>query len=136
METVKIIYLGDMRTEATHVKSGNKLITDAPVDNLGKGEFFSPTDLLATALATCAMTIIGQAAHSHSFSVEGTKIHVTKIMEQNPRRVGEVVIIFDFPPVAYSEKEKQIIRHSAATCPVLLSVHPDLKKTFIFNFPE
>lgn len=136
METVQITYLGELRTEAVHVKSGNKLITDAPADNQGKGEYFSPTDLLATALAACAMTIIGQAAKAHGFSVDGTSIRVTKIMAQNPRRVGEVVVEMDFPKGEFTVKQKEIIRRSAATCPVGLSVHPDLKQSFVFNFND
>ena len=136
METSRIIYLGEQRTEAVHVKSGNKLMTDAPVDNQGKGEFFSPTDLLATSLGSCAMTIIGQAAIAHGFSVDGTAIKVTKIMAQNPRRVGEVIVEFEFPKIQYTDKEKEIIRRSAATCPVNLSIHPDLKRSFLFNFND
>jgi putative redox protein len=134
METAKTVYLGDLRTSATHVRSGNTLITDAPVDNKGKGEAFSPTDLLATSLGSCMMTIIGIAARTHGFDVDGTVMHITKIMAENPRRVAEVVVEFDFPVRSYSEKEKSIILHSAKTCPVALSLHPDLKQTIVMNF--
>ncbi|MCX6243739.1 MAG: OsmC family protein [Bacteroidetes bacterium] len=136
METVKTIYLGELRTNATHVRSGNTLITDAPVDNKGKGEAFSPTDLLATSLGSCMMTIIGIAARTHGFDVDGTVMRITKIMAENPRRVGEVVVEFDFPQKVYSEKEKAIILHSAKTCPVAQSLHPDLKQTIVMNFAE
>ena len=136
METVKTIYLGELRTNATHVRSGNTLITDAPVDNKGKGEAFSPTDLLATSLGSCMMTIIGIAARTHGFDVDGTVIRITKIMADNPRRVGEVIVEFDFPQKIYSEKEKAIIHHSAKTCPVALSLHPDLRQTIVMNFAE
>jgi putative redox protein len=136
METARTVYLGGLRTSATHVKSGNALITDAPVDNKGKGEAFSPTDLLATSLGSCMMTIIGIAAQTHNFDVDGTEIKITKIMAENPRRVSEVIVEFDFPIRVYSEKEKAIIWQSAKTCPVLLSLHPNLIKTIRMNFHE
>jgi putative redox protein len=136
METVRTVYLGELRTNATHVRSGNSLITDAPVDNKGKGEAFSPTDLLAASLGSCMMTIIGIAARTHGFDVDGTVMRITKIMADNPRRVGEVVVEFDFPQKAYSEKEKAVILHSAKTCPVALSLHPDLRQTILMNFAE
>jgi len=134
METMRTQYLGGLRTIAKHVKSGNELITDAPTDNKGRGEAFSPTDLLATALGSCALTIMGIAANEHGFNIDGTTVKITKIMASNPRRVGEVVVEFTFPPNNYSEKEKKIIRLSADTCPVNQSLHPDLKKTFVYNF--
>lgn len=133
-ETVNTIYLGELRTEATHVQSGNKLITDAPLDNKGKGEAFSPTDLLATSLGSCMLTIMGISAREHGFNIDGTKVNIWKIMESNPRRVGEVKIEFNFPKKNYSEKEKKFIEKAAHTCPVNLSLHPDLKKTIIFNY--
>jgi putative redox protein len=134
METSRIIYTGDLRTEATHVKSGQSFITDAPVDNQGKGEAFSPTDLLATSLGACAITVVGIAARTHGFNVDGTTINVTKIMASEPRRVGEVIVEFNFPDVKYSEKEKAIIRHTINTCPVSQSLNANLKQTFILNF--
>lgn len=133
-ETVKTIYIGELRTEATHVQSGNKLITDAPLDNKGKGEAFSPTDLLATSLGSCMLTIMGISAREHNFNIEGTKVNIWKIMESNPRRVSEVKIEFTFPKNNYSEKEKKFIEKAAYTCPVNISLHPDLKKTIIFNY--
>jgi uncharacterized OsmC-like protein len=136
METARIVYLEGLRTSATHIRSGNIIITDAPVDNKGKGEAFSPTDLLATSLGSCMMTIIGIAAQTHTFNVDGTDIRITKIMAENPRRVSEVIVEFDFPERTYSEKEKAIIWHAAKTCPVLLSLHPDLIKTIRMNFSE
>jgi uncharacterized OsmC-like protein len=136
METASVVYLGKLRSEATHVRSGNVIITDAPVDNQGKGEAFSPTDLLATSLGTCMMTIIGIAAQTHGFNVDGTTFKVTKIMVENPRRVAGVVVEFTFPQIEYTEKEKAFIWHAANTCPVSLSLHPDLKKTITMNFFE
>jgi putative redox protein len=135
-ETVRTIYVGDLRTEATHVRSQNHLITDAPPDNKGKGEAFSPTDLLAAALGSCMITIMGIAAREHGFNMDGTQAQIWKIMASDPRRVGEVRIELTFPPVSYSDKEKKIIERSAYTCPVYLSLHPDLNKTIIFKFHD
>ena len=134
MKTSTIEYLGDLRTRATHLRSGEQFITDAPPDNKGRGEAFSPTDLLATSLGTCAVTIMGIAAREHGFDLTGTRIEITKVMESNPRRVGEVIVEFNFPNKDYSEKEKSIIRKAAYSCPVYQSLHPDLKKTYVFNF--
>ena len=134
METSRITYIGGLRTEAMHVKSGQIILTDAPTDNQGRGEAFSPTDLLATSLGACAITVVGIAAQTHGFDVDGTTISITKIMASDPRRVGEVIVEMNFPAVKYSEKEKSIIRHTINTCPVSKSLHPDLKQTFIINF--
>ena len=134
MPTIETKYLGELRTHATHVRSGNTLITDAPVDNKGKGEAFSPTDLLATSLGSCAMTIIGIAAQTHGFNVDGTEIRITKIMAKTPRRVGEVILEFDFPKNNYSGKEKAIIENAARTCPVAKSLNQELKQTIIFSY--
>jgi len=136
METSRIIYLGDLRTEAEHVRSGNKLTTDAPVDNNGKGEYFSPTDLLATSLGACMVTIMGMSAKTHGFNIDGTKISVQKIMGTNPRRVVEIVIDLHFPHNNYSAKEKKLIELSAKECPVAQSLHPDLKQTVNFYYGE
>ncbi len=136
METSKVTYRSDLRTEAMHVKSGQIFITDAPTDNQGRGEAFSPTDLLATSLGACAITVVGIAARTHGFDVDGTTLKITKIMASDPRRVGEVIVEFNFPKVKYSDKEKSIIRHTINTCPVSQSLHPDLKQTFILNFSD
>ena len=134
METAQTVYLGELRTEATHVKSGMKIITDAPPDNQGKGEAFSPSDLLATALGSCMLTIMGIASRTHNINMNGTKISVKKVMASNPRRVSEVHINFDMPEVNYSDKEKSILENAARTCPVALSVHPDIKQVLTFNY--
>jgi len=134
METSRVVYTGDLRTEATHVKSGQTFITDAPVDNKGKGESFSPTDLLATALASCMITIVGIAAQTHGFDINGVSIKTTKVMAENPRRVGELIVEIDFREKQLSEKDKKIIEVAAKTCPVALSLHPDLKQTFHFLY--
>lgn len=134
MITVETKYLGELRTEARHVRSGNKLITDPPIDNQGKGEAFSPTDLLATSLGSCMMTLIGIASRTHHFNVDGTQVRITKIMAENPRRVHEVIVEFDFPANNFTDKEKTIIENAAKTCPVAKSLHPDLKQTIIYNY--
>lgn len=133
METIKTVYLGDLRTEATHIRSNNKIVTDAPVDNQGKGEFFSPTDLLTASLGSCMLTIMGIAARTHGFDIDGTDVKISKVMGTNPRRVVEIVVELTFPH-CYSEKEKRIIERSAKECPVANSLHPDLKQTVICNF--
>jgi uncharacterized OsmC-like protein len=134
MATIKTIYLGDLRTENEHLQSGNKIITDAPTDNQGKGEAFSPTDLLATALGNCIMTIMGIKARDNGIDIKGTEIEVTKIMASDPRRVAEVIVEFTFPKKNYTEKEKQLVESVAGKSPVPLSLHPDLKQTIKFNW--
>jgi putative redox protein len=135
METIRTIYQGDLRTRAKHLQSGNELITDAPTDNQGRGEAFSPTDLLATALGSCMLTIIGIAAKTHGFNIDGTEVKITKIMASNPRRVAEVVVEFFFPKTqSYSKKERILIEKAALECPVAKSVHPDLKQKVSFNY--
>ena len=135
MATSKITYNGGLRTTAVHERSGNQIITDAPVDNKGKGEAFSPTDLLATSLGNCMLTIVGIAAAEHGFSIEGTTCEITKVMAaEGPRRVTEVIVNFSFPAENYTEKTKQIIERSARTCPVALSLHPDITQTVSFNY--
>ena len=129
METVRTKYLGGLRTEAEHVASGTKIVTDAPVDNHGKGEFFSPTDLLATAYGCCALTITGIAAQSHGFDIDGAEVKTTKIMGSDPRRVVELVVEFTFPHNRYSDKERKIIELSTIQCPVANSLDPALKIT-------
>jgi len=133
-ETTQTKYLGGLRTQAEHVYSGNTIITDAPLDNKGKAEAFSPTDLLATALGSCMITIMGIAANERRFNIDGTTAKIWKVMESSPRRVSEVKIDLTFPKNNYSDKEKKIIERSAFTCPVYVSLHPDLKKTITFNF--
>jgi len=136
METVRTKYIGDLRTEATHVRSSVKITTDAPVDNQGKGEFFSPTDLLATSLGSCMLTIMGISARTHGFNIDGTEVSITKIMGTEPRRVVEVVVELTFPHNNYSAKERKLLQLSAKECPVANSLHPDLKQNIIFKFKE
>jgi putative redox protein len=134
MEIAKIKYSGDLRTEAMHIRSSREIITDAPPDNQGKGEAFSPTDLLCTSLAACMLTIMGIVARNNSLSIEGTEITITKIMEDNPRRVGEIILDFQLPENAFSDKEKQLLKNAAITCPVAKSLSSEIKQTVNFNF--
>lgn len=121
-------------TESIHLKSGKSLITDAPTDNQGKGSTFSPTDLLTTSLGACMATVMGIAARTHSIKIEDMKLKLTKIMASNPRRVSEIKIEFDMPQNNFTDKEKTILETAARTCPVALSLHPDLKQDINFNW--
>ena len=134
MFTSEITYLGNLRTQSKHIASSSTILTDAPIDNHGKGEAFSPTDLMSNALGCCMLTIIGIAANTHQFNIDGTRVQVTKIMQSNPRKVAEIKVSFKFPANDYSEKQKTIIENAARTCPVALSLHPDLKQTVEFNY--
>ena len=137
METARSVYTGDLRTKAIHTRSGEAIVTDAPVDNQGRGEYFSPTDLVATAFASCMLTVLGIAARTHAFNIDGTDAVVTKIMSADaPRRICQIIVELHFPPVQYTEKEKTIIERIARTCPVALSLHPDLKQEIIFYFKD
>lgn len=133
MATIETKYLGGLRTEATHVQSGTKIITDAPVDNQGKGEAFSPTDLLSASLASCMLTIMGIKARDNQIDIDNTTCSITKIMAANPRRVAEIVINFKFPK-QYTKEEQKLLETAALTCPVYFSVSEDLKKTVDFGW--
>jgi uncharacterized OsmC-like protein len=131
--TSKVTYLGDLRTSSTHIQSGTEIISDAPVDNKGKGEAFSPTDLVANALASCMITIMGIKAAELGVDMKGTVAEVTKIMNAEPRRIGCVKV--DFKLVGTNDAKQQIILERAAmTCPVFLSLHPEIEKDIIFNW--
>lgn len=134
MATSKITYKGDLRTEAVHLYSNNSIITDAPLDNQGKAEAFSPTDLVATALVSCMFTIIGIKARDSGFCIDNATAKATKIMADSPRKIKEIIIEFDFTNHQYSNKEKKMIENSAKVCPVALSLATDIKQTLTFNF--
>lgn len=134
MKTSRIIYKGKLRTEATHLLSGQSIITDAPLDNNGKGEAFSPTDLLATSLGNCMLTIMGIVAERNQIIMEGASVNITKVMAAEPRRVSEIIVEIDMSSSKFSEKEKKLLENAAKTCPVAKSLHPDLKQTVIFNY--
>jgi putative redox protein len=136
METIRTTYIGQLRTEAIHVQSGNKLITDAPVDNHGKGETFSPTDLLATSLASCIFTIMGIKAEASGFSIDGATAKTWKIMSENPRRVAEVKIEYDFTMCDLNDKQKKILQGLVKVSPVPLSLHTETIQNVSIKFKE
>lgn len=127
--TSHVIYEGDQRTVCTHLKSGSSLETDAPVDNNGKGERFSPTDLLATSLASCMLTIMGMKAESMDMKIDGMKVDVLKTMAADPRRVARIDLTFHIPEAlaAIDNKTKKILKNTAFACPVAKSIHPDIE---------
>jgi putative redox protein len=134
METIKTSYEGELRTVATHIQSGTSLVTDAPLDNQGKGEAFSPTDLLAASLGSCMLTIMGIVAERHHIDMKGTQVKITKIMASGPRRVSEIQVDFEFPQKNYSAEEKNLLENAALTCPVAKSLHPEIKQIISFNY--
>lgn len=131
--TSKITYLGDLRTSSIHVSSGSEIISDAPVDNHGKGEAFSPTDTVANALATCMLTVMGIKAHDLAVDFTGSTAEVTKIMGTEPRRITEIHVVFNMN-ISPDDKTRSILEKTAMTCPVLQSLHPDIKKDVVFNW--
>jgi uncharacterized OsmC-like protein len=134
MTTSKIEYLGNLRTKNTHIRSGDTMITDAPTDNHGKGEAFSPTDLMSTSLANCIFTIMGIKSEEAGFSIKGAKAEMEKIMASDPRRVAEIKINFDFSMLELNEQQKSLIESIPAISPVALSLHPDVKQTIKIRF--
>lgn len=131
--TSKVTYLGDLRTKSIHVQSGSEIISDAPLDNNGKGEAFSPTDTVANALASCMMTIMGIKARDLEVDFVGSTAEVTKIMNAEPRRIGAIEIVFEMKGVA-DEKSRTILERAAMTCPVFLSLSSEIEKKITFNW--
>lgn len=133
--TSQIIYKGDLRTIATHLQSGTSIETDAPTDNQGKGERFSPTDLVATALGACMVTTMAIKARTMNINLDGTRVDTTKIMFSDPRRIGKIIAHVFFPAdLNLDEKTKEILERTARTCPVERSLHPDLELDMAFNW--
>ncbi len=131
--TSKVTYLGNLRAESVHIKSGNSYITDAPTDNNGKGEAFSPTDTVATGLASCMLTVMGIKAREMNVDMSGTTAEVTKTMASNPRRISKIEVVLNFPFEA-DNKTKKVLEHIAKTCPVNQSLHPDIERDITFNW--
>ena len=127
--TSTVVYNGELRTTCTHKRSSSSFETDAPVDNNGKGERFSPTDLLATSLATCMITVMGIKARNMGFDLNGVSIDVEKIMKPEPRRVSGINLTFHIPEELkqIDEKSREILKHTGNTCPVQYSIHPDIQ---------
>ncbi len=134
MPTIKSSYLGNLRTEMIHLQSGTKVISDAPVDNNGKGEAFSPTDLVAAALGSCMVTIMGIVAEREQVQLEGLKWETTKIMASDPRRIAEIIVNFYWDSPVEDPKIIQKLKNAAKTCPVALSLDPKLVQTVNFDF--
>jgi len=134
METYTLNYLGDLRVSLKHNRSGNTIVTDAPVDNEGKGEAFSPTDLVCASLGSCMITILGIIAKRNNIVLEGLTANVSKTMNAEPRRIKEIVVELNFPQANYTEKQKEIFKRAVNHCPVALSLHEEVKKTIIMNF--
>jgi putative redox protein len=127
--TSTVVYNGELRTTCTHLRSGNNFETDAPVDNNGKGERFSPTDLMSTSLATCMITVMGIKARTMGFDLNGVKIDVLKIMKSDPRRVGGIELTFHIPDALKNtdEKTKVLLKNTGEACPVMKSINPDIE---------
>jgi uncharacterized OsmC-like protein len=133
--TSTVIYDGELRTVATHLQSGSTIETDAPLDNQGKGERFSPTDLVATALGSCMTTIMGIKARDLAVDLRGMKIDIQKIMNVDPRRISGINLTFQFPDtLQVDDKQKTILERAAHTCPVIYSIHPDIEVKVAFNW--
>lgn len=133
MPTSKITYAGELRTICIHLQSGTEILTDAPTDNHGKGEAFSPTDLVATALGSCMVSIMAIKTKDLEIDLKDSTISVTKIMQSEPRRISKIIVILDMS-IATTDKNKTILERAAMTCPVLLSLHPDIEKEVTFNW--
>ncbi len=133
--TSQIIYKGELRTSATHIQSGTVIETDAPTDNQGKGERFSPTDLVAVALGTCMITTMGIKARTMDIQLDGTRVEITKVMVSDPRRIGKIVAHLFFPSgLNLDDKTKEILERTARTCPVERTLHPDVELDMQFNW--
>ncbi len=134
--TTSIVYQGELRTQAVHLRSGDRITTDAPPDNRGKGEAFSPTDLVATALGTCILTIMGIKARDAEIDMTGAKAEVLKVMASNPRRITRLEVKVTMPNHTYTPKERKILEAAAHHCPVANSLHPDLEEVIEFVWPQ
>lgn len=133
MATSKITYQGELRTKCIHLQSGTEILTDAPTDNHGKGEAFSPTDLVATALGSCMVSIMAIKTRDLDLELKDSTLEVTKIMQAEPRKIAKIIVTLNMS-IATSDKNKAILERAAMTCPVLLSLHPDIEKEVTFNW--
>jgi uncharacterized OsmC-like protein len=131
--TSKITYLGDLQTTSIHLQSGTEILSDAPTDNNGKGEAFSPTDLVANALGSCMISIMAIKSKDLNVNLEGSMVEVTKIMQAEPRKIARIEIIMNMA-IAADDKTKIILERTAMNCPVLLSLNPDIEKDITINW--
>jgi uncharacterized OsmC-like protein len=134
MSHIKSSYLGELRTEDIHIKSSNRIITDAPTDNHGKGEAFSPTDLVCAALSSCMMTIMGIRARKHGIELEGLQADVTKVMSSNPRQISKISIQFRLESTNATTDQIRMLKEAALSCPVALSINPSIEQDVSFDF--
>lgn len=131
--TSKITYLGELRTTSVHLQSGTEILSDAPTDNHGKGEAFSPTDLVANSLGTCMVSIMAIKSKDLNVDLTGSTVEITKIMQAEPRKIAKIVVVLNMSITA-DEKTRTILERVAMNCPVLLSLHPDIEKDVTFNW--
>ncbi|PKP14833.1 MAG: osmotically inducible protein OsmC [Bacteroidetes bacterium HGW-Bacteroidetes-23] len=131
--TSKVTYIGELRTTSVHIQSGTEILSDAPKDNHGKGEAFSPTDLVANSLATCMISIMGIKSRDLNVDLTGSTVEVTKIMQPEPRKISKIITVLNMNFEA-DDKTKTILERAAMTCPVMLSLHPDIEKEVTFNW--
>ena len=133
--TSKVTYTGELRTTCVHERSGNEFITDAPIDNHGLGQAFSPTDTVATGLASCMLTVMGIKARNIDVDLSGATAEVTKHMASDPRRISKIEVHLELPS-AISEKNRTILERTGNTCPIHYSLHPDIEKVISFNWTQ
>jgi uncharacterized OsmC-like protein len=131
--TSKITYLGDLRTTSVHLQSGTQILSDAPTDNHGKGEAFSPTDLVANALGSCMISIMAIKSKDLNVDLVGSTIEITKVMQAEPRKIAKIIVVLNLP-IAVDEKTRIILERVAMNCPVLLSLNADIEKDVTFNW--
>lgn len=131
--TSKVTYIGELRTTSIHLQSGTEILSDVPKDNHGKGEAFSPTDLVANSLATCMISIMGIKSRDLNVDLKGSTVEVTKIMQAEPRKIAKIITVLNMNLEA-DDKTKTILERAAMTCPVMLSLHPDIEKEITFNW--
>ncbi|MEK6478901.1 OsmC family protein [Catalinimonas sp. 4WD22] len=134
MITIKSTYLGELRCENIHIKSQNKILTDAPTDNNGKGEAFSPTDLVCASLCSCMMTIMGIRAQKHDIYLEGLEAEITKVMASSPRKISKIKIDFRLKKTNASDEQIKMLKEAALSCPVALSLNPEIDQDVSFAF--
>jgi putative redox protein len=136
MSTAKVTYQSNLRTSCEHLKSSTTFITDAPTDNNGKGEAFSPTDTIATGLASCMLTVMGiKAATLEGAFIDSATALVTKTMASNPRRISKIEVVFNFPK-KLEAKTRKVLENTANTCPVHYSLHPDIEKVITYHWGD
>lgn len=131
--TSQITYLGDLRTKSIHLQSGTEILTDAPTDNHGRGEAFSPTDMVANSLATCMLTIMGMKARDLGLDIVNSTAEVTKVMQAEPRKIAQIIVVMKIR-LAADAKTRTILERAALTCPVFLSLHPEIAKDVAFEW--